>query len=146
MNKTLIKSHQLNYGCKICNFRSDNFHIVDQHLTHPHNLHSKGLVAYRDTFTTLKCNFCNDFKTYLKEEYAKHIQTVHRCVFITNKPAYAYNCNYCDYECREKPRFQKHEQHCSYNNEEFKKNNLRPSMDDDFNYEFLFPNSVYINK
>ena len=147
LNKTLRKSNVLKYGCKICNFRSDCLHIVDQHLTNPHNLHSKGLVTYRDAFTTLKCNFCEDFKSYLKEEYVKHIRTVHRRLFVYIKPSCAYKCSFCEYECREKLRFFKHQQHCPYSNQEFLNSCQKPSRDDDLDYEFIFQNTkLFPNK
>ena len=141
MNTSLIKAQNLNHSCKICNFKTDSMHILDQHLTHPHNLHTKGLVTYRDTFTSLKCNFCEDFKTISKDEYARHIQTIHRRLFMSIKPNCAYNCNFCDYECREKHRFLKHQQQCIYNNQQFISSIQKPTLDDDLDYEFLFPNS-----
>jgi hypothetical protein len=146
LNKTLIKTQSLKYSCKICDFKTDNLHILDQHLTHPHNLNTKALVTYRDTFTTLKCNFCENFKTYLKDEYVKHLLTIHKRIFIYIKPTCAYMCNFCDYECREKLRFFKHLQQCVYNNQNFISNVQKPSLDDDFDYEFLFPNTCLLIK
>lgn len=149
LNKTLGKHTQIKYKCKICNFKSDNIYHLDSHLIQPHNPNTKSIImSYRDTMIAYVCNYCNNFKTQNRDEYAKHLFYVHKRIYNYIKPLSAYMCGLCEYECREKFRIIKHqEQQCSYLTNQNSLNYIqKPTIDDDYDYEFMFPTTQFLSE
>jgi hypothetical protein len=135
--------------CRMCSFRSESNYIIDMHLTRPHNINFSS-KSHKYNERTYMCSFCPEPHNMVnKEDYGKHIFTVHKRFYHHERPLNSYMCHLCDYECTKKNRLVKHYVQCNDNlqfKEAYLKKLQEPSLSDFLDYEFMFPSREAIEK
>ncbi|CAG0913912.1 unnamed protein product [Notodromas monacha] len=90
-----------NNRCKSCNFRSTSTTVMAWHDEVPH-------AGYGNL---LRCNFCS-FASRNVLETQDHFRITHKRSFRQDKPEAKFQCSYCPWEDKHKPRFKRHLELC----------------------------------
>ncbi len=135
--------------CRLCDYKSESTHVIDTHLTKPHNVNFNS-KSHKYNEKSFMCSFCTEpNNVFDKEDYSKHMFLVHKRFYNHERPLNSYMCHLCEYECTKKNRLVKHHIQCNDNlafKEAFLKKLQEPSMSDYLDYEFLFPSIETIKK